>query len=112
MSAEILIKLRKKRGYPVVIDDETFHVRSLTIGELQRLDKLDATSKTGFVVGCALCTARGEPEFIRSADQTDAAWAEEVIQLLDDVPTETIRQLSEGVANIGKMPTVKAILKN
>jgi hypothetical protein len=35
-----------------------------------------------------------------------------VIQLLDDVPTETIRQLSEGVANIGKMPTVKALLKN
>ena len=43
---------------------------------------------------------------------SNPAWAEEVIQLLDDVPTETIRQLSEGVAGIGKMPTVKALLKN
>jgi hypothetical protein len=112
--SSVLSRLKKKRGYPVDIDGETFHVRSLTIGELQRLDLLDADHKTGFVVGCALCSeANGEQELPRNADETDAAWADRVLAELADVPTDTIRALSDGVAAIGKTPaTLEKIAKN
>jgi hypothetical protein len=112
--SSVLSRLKKKRGYPVDIDGETFHVRSLTIGELQRLDLLAAEHKTGFVVGCALCCeASGEQELPRATGEDDTAWAARVLTELADVPTETIRALSDGVAAIGKTPaTLEKLAKN
>ena len=107
-----LSRLRKKRAYPVTIDGEGYHVRSLTIGELRRLDALDADSKTGFVVGCALCDENGAAELPRIEGETDSVYSARVLVELDDVPTENIRALSEAVGNIGKTPTIEAIAKN
>lgn len=112
--SSVLARLKKKRGYPVEIDGETFFVRSLTIGELQRLDKLDSEHKTGFVVGCALCgEASGQQELPRNDNESDTEWSVRVLTELADVPTETIRALSDGVAAIGKTPaTLEKITKN
>ena len=112
--SSVLARLKKKRGYPVDIDGETFHVRSLTIGELHRLDLLANEHKTGFVVGCALCgEASGEQELPRNSDESDTDWAARVLLELADVPTDTIRALSDGVAAIGKTPaTLEKITKN
>jgi len=109
----VLERLRKKRGYPVTIDGETFYVRSLTIGELRRLDSLDAEAKTGFVVACALCAdANGGQELPQAEGESDATWALRVLTELADVPTETIRALSDGVAKIGKTPALETVAKN
>jgi len=112
--SSVLSRLKKKRGYPVEIDSETFFVRSLTSGELQRLDNLDAGYKTGFVVGCALCCeASGQQELPKAEGESDHDWATRVLSELADVPTETIRSLSDGVAAIGKTPaTLEKIAKN
>jgi hypothetical protein len=108
----VLNRLKKKRGFPVVIDGETYYVRSPTIGELRRLDVIPADLKTGFLVGCALCAdAGGEPEIPKTED-SDEAWAKRVLDELQDVPTETIRALSEGVAAIGRTGSVEGAAKN
>jgi hypothetical protein len=111
--SNVLDRLRKKHGSPVVINGETFHVRSLNLGELRRLDALTPDNKTGFLVGCALCTDEtGEPAFSKLPEETDAEWAAGVLKMLDDVPTETIRALSDGVAAIGRVPKLETVAKN
>ncbi len=111
--SETLNKLRKKRGFPVEIDGDTFHVRSLTLGELRRVETLKPADKTGFVIGCTLCTGDGgEPEFPKQDGEDDSAWAQRVVDELADVPTETIRTLSDRVASLGKVPKTPDIVKN
>ena len=108
-----LKRLRTRRkGVPVVIDDETYFVRSLTIGELQRLDALEPEKRTGFVIGCTLCDSDGQPEIYTDVGETDAEYSARVLIELSDVPSESIRQLSEGVAAIGKVPAMATIVKN
>jgi hypothetical protein len=96
----------------VIIDDETYFVRSLTIGELQRLDALEPEKRTGFVIGCTLCDSDGQPEIYTDVGETDAEYSARVLMELSDVPSESIRQLSEGVAAIGKVPAMATIAKN
>lgn len=109
----VLDRLKKKRGYPVDIDGETYYVRSLTVGELKRLEAVPPAQKTGFVVGCALCTeASGIAEFPQSDSESDVDWSNRVMEAISEVPTETIRALSDGVANISKTPKVETVAKN
>ena len=109
----VLDRLKKKRGYPVEIDGDTYYVRSLTIGELKRLADAPAEQKTGFVLGCALCSdSSGVAEFLKLDGESDTAWADRVMSEIADVPTETIRALSSGVANISKTPRVEVVAKN
>lgn len=111
--SEVLNRLKKKRGYPVVIDEETFYVRSLTIGEFKRLGEIQDDQRTGFTIGCALCSDdKGEPEIPQKDGEADSAWAERVLEELADVPSETIRALAEGVASLSKTPKASAVAKN
>ena len=111
--SKVLERLRKKHGNAVEINGETFNVRSLTIGELRRLDKIEADQKTGFVIGCALCSdENGTQELPQAEGETDALWSERVLTELADVETETIRALSDGVAKIGRTPKAETIVKN
>lgn len=111
--SKVLERLRKKRGTAVVIGDETFHVRSLTIGELRKLDLLSADDKTGFIVGCALCeSGDGGRAIEQTPGESDADYAARVLGELSDVPTDAIRALSEGVARIGMTPKMETVIKN
>lgn len=109
----MLSKLRKKRGSAVTIDGDTFYVRALTLGELRRVDALPPDLKTGFVVGCTLCSGlEGEPEFPKLSDEDDRQWAQRVTDELADVPTDTIRSLSESVSKLGQTPKAADVVKN
>lgn len=109
----VLNRLKRKRGFPVVIDDETYYVRSPTIGELRRLDAIPTDLKTGFLVGCTLCCGQdGSQESPQQDGESDEQWASRVMAELSDVPTETIRALSQGVASIGKIPSSESVVKN
>ena len=111
--SDVLNRLKKKRAYPVTIDGDTFHVRPLTIGELMRLDVIERDQKTGFLLGCALCRdSSGEQEIPQNENESDADWSKRVLQLIADVPTETVRALSEGVATVGRTPNIEAVAKN
>lgn len=111
--SDVLNKLRKKRGTDVEVNGDTFHVRGLTLGELRRIDALPNELKTGFVVGCTLFAEnKVDAEFPQQPEESDAAWAGRVTEQLGDVPTDTIRELSEQVAKIGKTPKQADVVKN
>lgn len=111
--SETLKKLRKKRGSAVKIDDDTFYVRVLTFGERRRVLTIPKEDSDGFVVGCYLCVdAEGTPACPINPGETDNDWAKRVTEALDDVPTDTIRHLSEAVGNLEKIPKVADIVKN
>jgi hypothetical protein len=110
----VLDRLKKKRGYPVVVDGQTFHVRSLTIGEFKRYANVKDDAKTGFVIGCALCCdENGDQEFPKlTPAESDVEWAARVLDELEDVPSENIRAISDGVAALSKTPSASAVAKN
>lgn len=113
MSSSILGKLRKKRGFPVSVQGEDYFIRSLTLGELRRLESLPVESKTAFALCCALCAnAEGQPAFPKDDAEDDAKWAQRIADDISDVPTETIRALSQAVADIGKPTSPASIAKN
>lgn len=113
MTSKVAEKLRKKRGFPVQHDGETYYVRELTMGELARFDKLPKETKTGFLVGCALVEdAGGAPVFPKQPDEGDEAYAVRMMAELAEVTPGTLRALSEGVASISKAVKVENVLKN
>lgn len=111
--SKVADRLRKKRGSPVEIDGETFYVRALTLGEHRRLAEMPDHLRTPFLIGCVLCVdAGGDPELPKLASETYEQWAERIAEPVDDIPTDTIRALSEGVAALSKVPKPASILKN
>jgi hypothetical protein len=121
--SKVLERLKKKRGSPVQIGDETYHVRTMTIGESRRMDRMVAAlqrpddkhpeERTGFMLGCCVCNdTNGEQAIPKGADETDAQWAVRVLDEFSDVPTETTTALLTGIANIGKPASLDTIIKN
>lgn len=110
--SKVLERLKKKRSHAVTVGDETFYVRSLTIGELNRSDKLKPEA-TGFIVGCALCDGAEGAQLIRQNDgEDDKAFGDRVLREIEDVPNETIVLLLQGVSSIGKPVSLETIAKN
>ena len=106
----------------MTIGEDVFHVRSLTIGELRRLDEvsnwISATGvktdlRTGLFYGLALCAdVEGSPAIPKEESETDAAFAERVTNELADVPTEVLRALGDAVSKIGTTPKPETVAKN
>ena len=113
MSSTVLDRLRKKRGSPIEIDGEVFHVRSLTIGEMKRLNELNDTDKASFAIGCALVNADGSQVIEqRQGDQTDSQWAADVAKHLEDVPGSTVLALNDGIARLIRPVKPETVAKN
>lgn len=113
MSSKVAERLRRKRGFPVEHNGETYHVRELTMGELSRFDRLPKESKTGFLVGCALVEdVGGEQCFPKEPNEDDAAYAARMMLELAEVTPGTLRALSEGVSKISGAVKVESVLKN
>lgn len=136
--SNVLSNLRKKRGFPVVIDDDTFHVRSLTYGELLRIDSLfqsppasasetpeqfefrirQSFRKSAYMVGCALCSSElGGQQLPRNENETAVEWADRIITEFEEVESDKIRLLSEAVGklsqgNRGKPVSLETMVKN
>lgn len=111
--SSVLSQLRKKHGFKVSLYGDDYYVRSMTLGELRRLDAMPVELKTAFMLGCALCeNENGLPAIQKAESEDDKAWAARIADEVADVPTETIRALSQAVADIGKVPQPASIAKN
>jgi hypothetical protein len=111
--SETLTKLRKRRCSSVTVNGDEYFVGSLTKAEIRRYEALPGEDKTGFVMGCVLrVDAGGEREFPQEPDESDQQWAHRVGGLLEDVPTETIREISEAVSKLGTVPKAADVVKN
>lgn len=112
MSTE-LTNLRKKRAYPSVIFGDTYFLRGLTWGELNRLENVPQKDKSPFIIGCGLCRdPAGEPSIPRNKEEPIEAWIIRVSEALDDVPTETIRELNNAIGKAGQAEPVEKIAGN
>lgn len=120
--ATMLDRLRKRRCYPVALgNDEKVYCRSLTLGELQALEHLPPDLTTPFAIGCALVDDVGQQEIPRMivADEstgapaeTNEAFARRALAALTDVPSDSIRLISEAINKINTAPPVEDLVKN
>lgn len=111
--SNVLERLKKKRGSPVEIEGDTFYVRSLTIGEMKRLNELDDTAKVAFAIGCSLVNQDGSQVMPDKANgETDAEWSTRIGEQLVDVPGSTVLAINEAIARLIKPSKPEAVAKN
>ena len=114
----VLSKLAKRRFYPVPLGDETVHVRALTIGELGKLDSLSQTDKTGYVFGCAVLEPDGSRAFTQrlaageQAAETDSEFSQRVLAEMEQIPTDSLAELSTAIERLGKPVDAEKLRKN
>ena len=122
----VLEKLKTRRSYPVKIGDVEIKVRAMTIGELNEVDKIADDLKTGFVMGSCLCDDAGQPAFTRrrtmegleilsegnvGVEEKAEDFARRVMDALTDISTETIKEISRAIAEIGSID-IEGLRKN
>lgn len=103
----LLHRANKRKCYPVDGLDGVF-VRSMTSGEIGRMNLLEKELKTPFVMGCCLVTSEGKPETTKRIDppESDVDFSKRVLEELEeaDVDTETLALVSKSIGKIGKVP--------
>lgn len=83
---------------------ETYKVRGLTNGEIERSEKLENTLKNSLFFGLGLLNENGEQEFALAADEQDAAFAERVKAEMTNVPLPTMRKLIDEIVKTTMPP--------
>lgn len=110
--SDVLAKIKGRRCFPVEVAGGTVHVRSLSRGELSRMDKLDQDARTPFILGCVICESDGSQALPKRDGESDEQYAERVNTATEDVDSETVAIINSALARIGKTPPVEALAKN
>lgn len=131
-----LERLAKRARYDFQIGDETFCVRSLTIGECEDLDKLPEELRTPYAIGCGLiddagnqvmprvpvptypkgspeeaaAVAAGKPNDLRP--QSNEEYATAIYDSLRPVPPDAVVKLIENIWKVTKAAPVEELVKN
>jgi len=109
----VLDKLKKRRCYSITVNDEQINVRSLSYGELARLDNVKTEVKPGFIVGCAVLEDDGSRAFSQAEGESDDDFATRVAAECPDVPSDTLRLLSDTIQKLNhSLPTQENLRKN
>ena len=110
--SSVIQKLLKRRCYPVSIAGEEMHLRMLTIGEGDVLDKLKDSEKTLFAVGCSLVDADGKQQLPRQPDESYAAYAARLSMELADMGQDMLGELMSAILKLAKIPSPENLQKN
>lgn len=119
----VLNKLANRRKYPVKLGDEEVFVRSLTLGELETLDKLPADLQTAYAIGCALVDESGQQAMpcqmvpVSAEDPTTrfecpTEYAKRCYDTLAIVPGDSLVALTEAIWKVTKPTSVETLTKN
>lgn len=113
----ILERLARRRCYPVQIADETFYVRSLTLGECDDVDKLPEDLKTPYAIGCALVDDAGTQALPRSKPEdgttpSNEDYAKKILDALQIVEPAALMALLENIWKVTKAAPVEDLVKN
>lgn len=108
----VLQRLRKRRAYPVAIGEDTIHVRALTLGEGETLDRFEGAEKVAFAFGCALVNDAGEPEFPRLPNEGNEAFAKRLVPEFADIPQDVLNAISKGIEKVSTPPNGEALKKS
>ncbi len=113
--SSVVERLRKRRCFPLVIDGETVHIRSLTESEKRIvMDFKDCEQSFGYAIGMGLVNDDRTQVFMMSPDETAIQFGERVL-VEADLPTDTRTQLATSILKLTNGPTaeqLKAIEKN
>lgn len=103
----ILEKAAKRSAYPVKLTNgETVHVRAMTLDQLDVISEMEeGSARTGYLLGCCLCSELGQPEFEILANENAAAFGARVMAAFRQagVGTDTVKQITAGIGRIGKV---------
>ena len=112
----VVLKLQKRRKYPVAIDGQEVFVRAMLLSEQREAMKFSNDDVSlNFALGCGLLGDDGTPEFERLENETVQEFGDRVGELLADVPVDTRAQLASTIVKLTAGPTaeqLKAIAKN
>lgn len=123
MSAPSVIqRLQRRRCYPVKIDGEDYHVRAMTIRELEILGSLPGECAAGWAVGCALVNSDRSAIFtlgtvvdektLESRPETNEEFARRVQDNLLDIGNDNMHELTAAIGKLNRVPDQETLQKN
>lgn len=124
MSAPSIIqRLQRRRCYPVKIDGEDYHVRAMTIRELEILGALPGECAAGWAIGCALVNSDRSAIFTlgtvtdptnpaEARPETNEEFARRVQDNLVDIPNDSMHELTAAIGKLNRVPDQETLQKN
>lgn len=109
----VIERLRKRRFYPIQLDGETIHIRSLLTSELQSISviaKGNDDAAIGFAFGCSVLNPDGSQVFVRSATESDQEFGARILAELD-LPLDTKAELTGKIMKLSQGPIDQEQLK-
>jgi hypothetical protein len=109
----VLEKIQRRRFFPVEVDGETVHLKSLGFQDALAIDSLaDNGDKVLYALGCSLLEEDGVPAIKRGDGESVQQYVARVRELTVDMPPSIGKQLSEAITKITKTPSLDTIAKN
>lgn len=110
--SEALKRYAKRICREFEYNGETYHVRGLTNGEIERANKLEEGLKTFLYMGCGLLDEGGGQIFTQG-DDDDATFASRVKAEMQSVPLPMMRRAMDEIVKTTMPPTdMEAFIKN
>lgn len=103
----------KRRIFPVTMPDgDVLYVRALTHRESLETAKLEEPqSQIFFGIGCGLVESDGSSCFTREG-RSASEFAKHVAEILNEIPLDSARIISESIGKATMPPSVESVAKN
>jgi hypothetical protein len=117
MALSIIERINKRAFYPLkMVNGETIHLRAVRHEHREAVqDFKDKEESVGYLIGMAVVSDGGEPEFTKSADESAVDFGARVLALISEIGPDVREQIIKKIFQISNEPSsvqMEAIIKN
>jgi hypothetical protein len=117
MALSIIERINKRAFYPLrLVNGETIHLRAVRNEHREAVqDFKDKEESVGYLIGMAVVSDNGDPEFVQAKEESALAFGERVLALISEIGPDVREQIVKKIFQISNEPSsvqMEAIVKN
>ncbi len=117
MALSIVERINKRAFYPLkMVNGETIHLRAVKNEKLTAAKAFhDKEESVGYLIGVAVVSDAGQPEFEQRSDESDIDFGARVLGLIDGMGPDVREQIIKKIFQISNEPSsvqMEAVIKN
>jgi hypothetical protein len=117
MGLSIIERINKRAFYPLrLVNGETIHLRAVRNEHRQAVqDFKDKEESVGYMIGMAVVSDGGEPEFTKSTGESAFEFGSRVLGLISEIGPDVREQIITKIFQISNEPSsvqMEAVIKN
>lgn len=117
MALSIIDRINKRAFYPLkMVNGETIHLRAVRNEHREAVQEFkDKEESVGYMIGVAVVSDGGEPEFTKGPDESAFDFGARVLSLISEIGPDVREQIIKKIFQISNEPSsvqMEAIVKN